>query len=171
MTVLPLVYYPDPLLRERCAPVEQITPEILQLLKDMEDTMYANDGLGLAAIQIGVLKRVVVIDVSQKTGEREPIYIINPELIETGGEETPYTEGCLSIPEIYEDIYRPNEARVRYMNEKGETVEISGVGLLAKALQHEIDHLNGVLFTDHLSKLKRDRALKKYQKLRKQIQE
>ncbi len=167
MTVRPIVYHPDPILRQTCAPVEAITPEIHTLLDDMLDTMYAAEGLGLAAIQIGVLLRVVVIDVAQKTGERLPIFMINPELVWSGGDVVPYLEGCLSIPEIYEDIDRPNQAHVCYKDRDGNMQEIKGEGLLAKALQHEIDHLNGVLFVDHLSRLKRSRALKKYQKLQK----
>jgi peptide deformylase len=166
MTVLEVSIHPDPVLRENCAAVETITPEILKLMDDMVDTMYDEDGIGLAAPQVGVAKRIAVIDVEpHEEGERgNPIKLINPEIIAKSETLTVLDEGCLSLPEMRVEVARPDEVTVRYMDEKGEIQEIHGTGLLAKCLQHEIDHLNGVLIFDYLSSLKRNMILKKYQK-------
>ena len=166
MTVRPLVVLPDPekVLRKVSEPVAAITDEIRALAKDMLDTMYDAPGVGLAAIQIGVAKRVVTIDTNKEEDARDPTVFINPEIIWSSEELRVYDEGCLSIPEFYGEVERPDRVRVRYMDLDGKTVEKEADGLLATCLQHEIDHLNGVLFIDHLSKLKRDRVIKKFAK-------
>jgi len=164
MTVRPLVTLPDPRLRQACEPVAAITDEIRDLAHDMLETMYDAPGVGLAAIQIGVAKRVITIDVSKSEEERRPLVLANPEIIWASEEQRVYEEGCLSIPEYYAEVERPDRVRFRYMALDGKTVEQDADGLLATCVQHEIDHLNGVLFIDHLSKLKRDRVIKKFQK-------
>jgi peptide deformylase len=164
MTVRPLVVLPDAKLRLVSEAVASITDEIRQLAEDMLDTMYDAPGVGLAAIQIGVPKRVVTMDVSKTEGERHPMVLINPEILWTSEEKRSYEEGCLSIPEYYEEVERPDRVRFRYQNLQGEIVEQDADGLLATCVQHEIDHLNGVLFIDYLSKLKRDRVVTKFKK-------
>ena len=164
MTVRPLVILPDAQLRRVSEPVTDITDEIRDLAADMIETMYDAPGVGLAAVQIGVLKRVVTIDASKDENAKNPTVYLNPEIVWASEEKRVYDEGCLSIPEFYGEVERPDRVRVRYMNLDGETVEQEADGLLATCLQHEIDHLNGVLFIDHLSKLKRDRVLKKFTK-------
>ncbi|MCB5173994.1 MULTISPECIES: peptide deformylase [Microvirga] len=164
MTIKPLVILPDPKLRVMSEPVKEITDEIRQLADDMLETMYDAPGVGLAAIQIGVPLRMVTMDVSKTEGEREPMVLINPEILWASEEKRVYEEGCLSIPEYYEEVERPDRVRFRYMNLKGEIVEQDAEDLMATCVQHEIDHLNGVLFIDHLSKLKRDRVMTKFKK-------
>jgi peptide deformylase len=164
MAIRPLVILPDPQLRLVSEPVASITPEIRQLAADMLDTMYDAPGVGLAAIQIGVPKRVITMDVSKSETEKVPMVLINPEVVWASEEKRVYEEGCLSIPEYYEEVERPDRVRFRYTNLDGETIEQDADGLLATCVQHEIDHLNGVLFLDHLSKLKRDRVITKFKK-------
>ncbi|GJE76825.1 MULTISPECIES: peptide deformylase [Methylorubrum] len=164
MTVRPLVILPDAQLRLVSEPVTEITNEIRTLAADMVETMYDAPGVGLAAVQIGVLKRVVTIDASKDETARNPTVYLNPEIVWSSEEKRVYDEGCLSIPDYYGEVERPDRVRVRYMNLDGQIVEQEADGLLATCLQHEIDHLNGVLFIDHLSKLKRDRVLKKFTK-------
>ena len=164
MTVRPLVILPDAQLRLISEPVAAVTDEIRTLARDMIETMYDAPGVGLAAIQIGVAKRVVTIDTSKDEMARNPTVYLNPEIVWTSEEKRVYDEGCLSIPEFYGEVERPDRVRVRYMNLDGQSVEQEADGLLATCLQHEIDHLNGVLFIDHLSKLKRDRVMKKFTK-------
>ncbi|MDQ4135638.1 MAG: peptide deformylase [Pseudomonadota bacterium] len=164
MTIRPLVILPDARLRVVSEPVAEITDEIRRLADDMLETMYDAPGVGLAAIQIGVPKRVITMDVSKSETERQPMVLINPEILWTSEEKRAYEEGCLSIPEYYEEVERPDRVRFRYINLQGETVEQEADGLMATCVQHEIDHLNGVLFIDHLSKLKRDRVVKKFTK-------
>ena len=171
MAIRPLVILPDAQLRLVSKPVEAITPEIKALVADMFETMYDAPGIGLAAIQIGVPLRVVTIDLSKpeaKEGEepepRKPQVFINPEIIWSSEEVSAYEEGCLSIPEYYEEVERPAEVKVRFMDLDGNTQEIAADGLLATCPQHEIDHLDGVLFIDHLSRLKRERVTKKFAK-------
>ncbi|MBK8007320.1 MAG: peptide deformylase [Rhizobiales bacterium] len=159
-----ILQLPDPVLRKVSTPVQKIDAEIKKLIKDMFETMYDAPGVGLAAIQIGVAKRVVTIDATRGDDEKDPMVFINPEIVSVSEEKDSKEEGCLSISEFYEEVERPSEVKVRYMDEKGETKEIDADGLLARALQHEIDHLNGVLFIDHISKLKRDRVTKKFTK-------
>jgi len=159
-----ILQLPDPILRRVSRPVAKIDDEIKKLIKDMFETMYDAPGVGLAAIQIGVPKRVVTIDATRGEDEKDPMVFINPEIISSSEDVDVKEEGCLSIAEFYEEVERPSAVKVRYMDEKGKTHEIEADGLLARALQHEIDHLNGVLFIDHISKLKRDRVTKKFTK-------
>jgi peptide deformylase len=163
MTIRPLVIIPDSKLRLVSEPVKEITSDIRQLADDMLETMYDAPGVGLAAIQIGVPVRMVTMDVS-KEEDREPMVLINPEIVWVSEEKRVYEEGCLSIPEYYEEVERPDRVRFRYMDLQGETIEQEADGLLATCVQHEIDHLNGVLFIDYLSKLKRDRVVTKFKK-------
>jgi peptide deformylase len=167
MALREILIVPDPRLKKECEPVTEVNDEIKTLLDDMLETMYAAPGIGLAAPQIGVMKRVVVMDVSDDKDKPEPLKLINPEIIWESEETSIYQEGCLSIPEQYADVERPAEVGMRYMDENGETHEIEADGLLATCIQHEIDHLDGVLFTDYLSALKRNMILKKVQKLQK----
>ena len=164
MPIRPLLVLPDPRLRLKSEPVKDISEEVRALARDMLDTMYDAPGVGLAAIQIGVPRRVVTMDVSKSETERQPLVLVNPEVIWSSEETRTYEEGCLSIPEYYEEVERPERVRFRYTNLEGETVEADADGLLATCVQHEIDHLNGVLFIDYLSKLKRDRVTKKFSK-------
>ena len=164
MTIRPLVILPDPRLKLVSEPVGPITDEVRTLVADMFETMYDAPGVGLAAIQIGVAKRVVTIDTSKEEGVREPRVFIDPEIVWSSEEKRVYDEGCLSIPEYYSEVERPDRVRVKFRDLDGREQEIEADGLLATCIQHEIDHLNGVLFIDHLSKLKRDRVMKKFAK-------
>lgn len=164
MSIKPLVIIPDSKLRLVSEPVKDITSEIRRLADDMLETMYDAPGVGLAAIQIGVPMRMVTMDVSKSDDERQPMVLINPEITWASEEKRVYEEGCLSIPEYYEEVERPDRVRFRYLNLQGEVVEQEADGLLATCVQHEIDHLNGVLFIDYLSKLKRDRVMTKFKK-------
>ncbi|WP_020179394.1 peptide deformylase [Methylopila sp. M107] len=166
MAAAPLVYLPDPKLRLVSAPVSASDAEVKALVKTMFDTMYDASGIGLAAIQIGVEKRVVTIDLAGKDEEPQPLVLINPEIVSASEEFSVYDEGCLSIPDYYEEVERPAEVTVRYLDETGATQELATSGLLAVCVQHEIDHLNGVLFIDHISRLKRERVVKKFEKAR-----
>jgi peptide deformylase len=172
MTVLAIVEIPDPRLRAVSTPVETVDDATRTLVADMIDTMYDAHGIGLAAIQVGVAKRVLVIDLQEQEGEdgkpiREPHAYINPEILSVSEELSVYNEGCLSIPEQYAEVARPAACRVKWLDEQGATHEEDLDGLLATCMQHEIDHLNGVLFIDHISRLKRDMVIKKLNKLRK----
>ncbi len=167
MALRKIITIPDPQLRLVSKPVQAIGKDVLALADDMLETMYDAPGIGLAAIQIGVPERVVVIDVARKDDPKDPMVFINPEIIGRGEEMNVYEEGCLSIPEYYEEVTRPATVRVRYLDRNGKVAEIEADGLLATCLQHEIDHLDGRLFIDHLSKLKRDRVIKKFAKLAK----
>ena len=164
MTIRPLVILPDSKLRLVSEPIKEITDEIRQLAEDMLETMYDAPGVGLAAIQIGRPVRMVTMDVSKSEEERQPMVLINPEILWASEEKRVYEEGCLSIPEYYEEVERPDRVRFRYMDLNGQTIEQDADGLLATCVQHEIDHLNGVLFIDYLSKLKRDRVMTKFKK-------
>jgi len=165
MAKRPILILPDPLLRKVAAPVERVDDRVRQLAEDMLETMYDAPGIGLAAPQVGVLERVVVCDVVTEEGaEPEPRVLVNPEVIARHEETKVYEEGCLSIPEYTEDVTRPAQVTVRFTDLQGEERELQADGLLAVCLQHEIDHLNGVLFIDHLSRLKRERVIKKFQK-------
>ena len=166
MAILEILEIPDPLLREISAPVEQIDAETHILIADMFETMYDAPGIGLAAIQVGVPKRLMVIDLQEEEGEdgkpvRNPRVFINPVLTEPSEDVSVYNEGCLSIPEYYAEVTRPASIRAQWTDEKGADHDERIEGMLATCLQHEMDHLEGVLFTDHLSKLKRDMAMKK----------
>lgn len=165
MAIRPILLIPDPRLKTEAEPVTDITDEIRALAADMLETMYDAPGIGLAAVQIGVMKRLLVIDVAGKDEPRAPMVVINPEITWESDEEfSIHEEGCLSIPDYYEEVERPAKIRVRYTDLDGKTQEIEAEGILATCLQHEIDHLDGVLFIDYLSKLKRDRVMKKFTK-------
>jgi peptide deformylase len=169
MAIRPLVILPDSMLRKVSAPIGDITPEIRKLAEDMLETMYDAPGIGLAAIQIGEPVRLVTLDVSKKAEEgeeqaREPMVFVNPEVTWSSEELSSYEEGCLSIPEYYEEVERPARVKVSYRDLDGKAQEIEADGLLATCLQHEIDHLNGVLFIDYLSRLKRERVTKRFAK-------
>ncbi|WP_412777557.1 peptide deformylase [Thalassospira lucentensis] len=167
MALREILIVPDPRLKKECEPVSEVNDEIRQLLSDMLETMYAAPGIGLAAPQIGVMKRVVVMDVSDDKDKPEPLKLINPEIIWESEDTSIYQEGCLSIPDQYADVERPIEVGVRYLDENGKEQEIEADGLLSTCIQHEVDHLDGILFTDYLSALKRNMILKKVQKLQK----
>ena len=164
MTIRPIIVLPDARLRQRSEPVAEITDEIRTLARDMLDTMYDAPGIGLAAIQLGIPRRLVVIDLAKPEEEKKPIVLVNPEITWSSAEKRVYEEGCLSIPEYYEEVERPDRIRFRYRTLDGEAVDAEADGVLATCVQHELDHLNGVLFIDYLSKLKRDRVIKKFQK-------
>ena len=167
MALRKIITLPDARLRLKCAPVPAIDASIRALMDDMLETMYAAPGIGLAAIQIAVPKRVLVLDVAKREDENSapsPLCIVNPEILWTSEELSTYQEGCLSIPDFFEDVERPARVRARYLDHHGHTQEIEADGILATCLQHEIDHLNGILFIDHLSRLKRDRITRKFAK-------
>ncbi|AQX30027.1 peptide deformylase [Bartonella schoenbuchensis R1] len=159
-----LVTLPDPILREVSKPVEQIDLAIQKLADDMLETMYHAQGIGLAAIQVGVPLRMLVIDIAENNTPKNPLVVINPEILWLSDERNIYKEGCLSIPEYYAQVERPKRLRVRYSDREGKQTEIEADDLLATCLQHEIDHLNGCLFIDHISKIKRDMVIRKLKK-------
>ncbi len=164
MAIREIINLPDKRLRLISEPVKAVTPEIRALADDMFETMYDAPGIGLAAIQVAVPLRLITMDLAKKEGEKEPRVFINPEILSSSEELSVYEEGCLSIPEYYEEVERPAKVRVRFMDLDGKIHEEDAEGLYATCIQHEIDHLNGVLFVDYLSKLKRDRVLKKFTK-------
>jgi peptide deformylase len=164
MAIRDILTVPDPLLKQVSTPVETVDDGLRALMDDMLETMYDAPGIGLAAVQIGVPKRVIVMDISRGEGEREPRYFVNPEITWRSEETQPYEEGCLSVPEIYDEVERPARVKLRYLNYQGEPVEEEAEGIFAVCIQHEMDHLDGVLFIDHLSRLKRDRAVQKVKK-------
>jgi peptide deformylase len=178
MAVLEILEVPDPRLRDVAQPIAAVDDDIRALADDMLETMYAAHGIGLAATQLGIDKRILVIDLQERVNEdeekegegepvRDPRVVINPELLWVSDELSVYNEGCLSIPEQYAEVERPARCRVRWLDEKGATHEEELDGLMATCMQHEIDHLDGVLFIDHISRLKRNMVLKKLEKLRK----
>jgi peptide deformylase len=171
MALRDILILPDRRLRQVSEPVKKVDAGIRQLVEDMFETMYDAPGIGLAAIQVGAPKRVVTMDLAKKDDPKNPQVLINPEVIWASEEKAIYEEGCLSIPEYYGDVERPAQVKVKYLDLEGQTHELEASGLLATCLQHEIDHLNGVLFIDHLSRLKRDRVLKKFTKAAKRAAE
>jgi peptide deformylase len=168
MSTRPLVILPDSQLRLVSTPIVSVTSDVRRLADDMLETMYEAPGIGLAAIQVGVPQRLVTIDVSREGEDKNPQVFLNPEVVWSSEETSTYEEGCLSIPDYYEEVERPARVKVRYMTLAGEAAEVDAEGILATCLQHEIDHLNGVLFIDHISKLKRDRVVRKFTKLAKE---
>jgi peptide deformylase len=164
MTIKDIVILPDPLLRQVSKPVAKVGAGERKLFDDMLATMYDAPGIGLAAVQIGMPSRMLVIDLSKDGEERKPLFMANPEIIEKSEALSDYEEGCLSIPDFYEMVARPSEVKVQYLDRNSEAQEIVAKGVLATCIQHEIDHLNGILFIDHISKLKRDRVIKKFTK-------
>ncbi len=155
---------PDPRLRQASAPVERVDDQTRALMDDMLETMYAAEGIGLAAIQINVPKRIVVMDLATEAEARAPMYFVNPEILDPAEETSLYQEGCLSVPDFYEDVERPVRCRIRFLDYQGEAQTLDAEGMLATCIQHEMDHLNGILFIDHLSRLKRDRIIRKLKK-------
>jgi peptide deformylase len=164
MAILPIRVIPDPVLRVKARPVEAVDDALRAFLDDLLETMYAAPGIGLAATQVGVEKRVTVIDVAREGEPKAPIFLINPEITWRSEDRSVYEEGCLSIPDYYEDVERPAKIRYRHLDRNGALVEGEAEGLLATCIQHELDHLDGVLFIDHISKLKRDMVWKKFAK-------
>jgi len=195
MSVKPIITIPDPILRQASKPVERVDDELRLLLDDMLETMYDAPGIGLAAIQIGIPLRIVTVDVGERSideksaavdaddieedaesGESQdeppltpnPLFLINPEIITRSDQRSVYEEGCLSIPEFYAEVERPAICRIKYLDRAGKLQELEADDILATCIQHEIDHLDGTLFIDHISKLKRDRVVKKFTKMKKQ---
>ena len=167
MAIRPILIAPDPRLKAVSTPVETVDAEIRKLAEDMADSMYAAEGIGLAAVQIGVAKRIIVMDLDQKDGKKDWRVFINPKITWASEEMATFEEGCLSVPEIWDDVERPARIKAEYLDLDGKTVEIEADGMLATCLQHEMDHLEGVLFIDHFSRLKRSIALRKLAKAKK----
>ena len=164
MTIKPLIILPDPILRQVSKPIETIDSEVKKLADDMLETMYDAPGIGLAAIQIGVARRMLVLDVSKEGEDKKPLVFINPEVVSSSDARSVYEEGCLSIPDYYAEVERPAGITVKHLDRDGKEQVTEADGLLATCLQHEIDHLNGVLFIDHISKLKREMVIRKFTK-------
>jgi peptide deformylase len=164
MALRDIIVLPDKRLRLKSKPVPRIDGEVRKLVEEMFETMYKAPGIGLAAIQVGVPVRLVVTDLSKKEGEHEPRVFVNPEIASPSEEKSTYEEGCLSIPDVHEDVERPARVKVKYLDLDGKAHEEDAEGLFATCIQHEVDHLNGVLFIDHISKLKRDRIIKRFVK-------
>ena len=170
MALRDIIILPDKRLREKSEPVKAVDAQVRALVDDMFETMYKAPGVGLAAIQIGVPRRIVTVDIAKKDEPKNPQVFINPEIVWSSDEKAVYEEGCLSIPEIYSDVERPAQVKVKYLDLEGELHEIEANGLLSTCLQHEVDHLNGILFIDHLSRLKRERIIKKFTKVAKRAE-
>jgi peptide deformylase len=164
MALRDIIILPDKRLRLVSLPAKRIDAELRRLVDDMFETMYEAPGIGLAAIQVGVPQRVITLDLAKKEDPRAPQVFVNPQILWQSDEKAVYEEGCLSIPEFYEEVERPAQVRVKFLDLDGKEHEIEASGLLATCLQHEVDHLNGILFIDHISKLKRDRVIKKFSK-------
>ncbi len=164
MALREILVVPDPVLKQVSQPVEKVDDDLRALMDDMLETMYAAPGIGLAAIQVGVPKRVIVMDLAGPDEEKAPRFFVNPEILWASDETLPYEEGCLSIPDIFDEVERPGQVKLKYLNYQGEEVIEDAEGLFAVCIQHEMDHLEGVLFIDHLSRLKRDRAVAKVKK-------
>jgi len=167
MSIRPILTAPDPRLKAVAKDVDKVDAGVRALIDDMLETMYDADGIGLAAIQIGVTQRVIVMDLDQKEGKRKPRAFVNPKILWASDETATFEEGCLSVPEIWDEVERPAKIRVEYLDRDGKTQTLEADGLLADCLQHEMDHLNGILFIDHLSRLKRSIALRKLAKAKK----
>jgi peptide deformylase len=170
MTVKKILTEPDPFLRQKSQTVEKVDDDMRQLMDDMLDTMYNAQGIGLAAIQIGTPKRVIVIDLLKEKEKKNPLYFVNPEIVWSSKEEATYEEGCLSVPGQFAEIDRPNKCHVKYLDYDGNKRELKAEGLLATCIQHEIDHLEGILFIDYLSKLKKSLIAKKLSKQKKELE-
>ena len=170
MALRQILIEPNKILREKSLSVENVDKDIQILMDDMLETMYAAPGIGLAAIQVGIPKRVIVLDIKQKEGQKNPIYLINPEIIEKSKNNLTYEEGCLSVPGQFAEIDRPDKCHVKYLDYYGEKKEIKAEGMLATCIQHEMDHLEGILFIDYLSRLKKTMIIKKLSKQKKAIE-
>ena len=169
MSIRKIVIEPDPILRKKSDSLEKVDDEIRKLLDDMLETMYAAPGIGLAAVQVGILKRIIVIDISKDEEKKTPLFLVNPEIISRSKKTSVYEEGCLSLPGHFAEIERPAECQVKFIDYDGKEKELVADGLLATCIQHEVDHLNGVLFIDYLSKLKKDMIVKKLIKQKKEF--
>lgn len=167
MALLPILTAPDPALKKISEPVKQVDANVRKLMDDMLETMYQAPGIGLAAPQVGVLKRVIVLDLAREGEDPQPLRFANPEIVWVSDDDATYNEGCLSVPEHYADVVRPAACRVKYLDQDNKQQEVAADGLLATCLQHEIDHLDGVLFIDHLTALKRNIILRKLLKAKK----
>ena len=170
MTIRKILTEPDPFLRQKSTKVEIVDNEIRSLMDDMLETMYAAPGIGLAAIQIGVPKRVIVLDISKSEEKKNPQYFVNPEIITNSNPDASYEEGCLSVPGQFAEISRPDKCKIKFLNYDGEEKVLETEGLLATCIQHEMDHLEGILFIDYLSKLKKDMIAKKLSKQKKSLE-
>lgn len=168
MAILPILVAPHPVLKTKCKPVDAVTPELAKLMDDMLETMYDAPGIGLAAPQVGVSKRILVIDVARDDETPRPLKMANPEIIWQSDDLAVYEEGCLSFPEQYAEVQRPARVKVRFLDETNTQRELEADGLLATCIQHEMDHLEGIVFVDHLSTLKRSMILRKMKKAQKQ---
>tara|TARA_B100000609_G_C16992484_1_gene319435 strand:- start:120 stop:644 length:525 start_codon:yes stop_codon:yes gene_type:complete len=164
-----IVIEPDPILRKKSEILEKVDDDLRKLLDDMLETMYSAPGIGLAAVQVGILKRLIVIDVSKEKDKKNPLFLINPEIISKSENTSTHEEGCLSLPGHFAEIERPAECHIKYINYEGKEKEIKASGLLSTCIQHEVDHLNGILFIDYLSKLKKDMIVKKLVKNKKEL--
>ena len=160
---------PDPILRKKSEILEKVDDELRKLLDEMLETMYSAPGIGLAAVQVGILKRLIVIDISKEKEKKNPLFLINPEIVSKSERTSTYEEGCLSLPGYFAEIERPSECHIKYIDYEGKKKEIKASGLLSTCIQHEVDHLNGVLFIDYLSKLKKDMIIKKLAKHKKEF--
>ena len=170
MALRQILTEPNKVLRQKSLPVENVDKDLQILMDDMLETMYAAPGIGLAAIQVGVAKRVIVLDIEQKEGNKSPIFLVNPEIVEKSKNLSTYEEGCLSVPGQFAEIDRPNRCHIKYLDYNGEKKEINAEGMLATCIQHEMDHLEGILFIDYLSKLKKTMIIKKLSKQKKAIE-
>ena len=164
MAIREILVVPHPVLKQVSEPVPEVTAATRALMDDMLETMYAAPGIGLAAVQIGVPQRIIVMDLAREGEAPQPRYFVNPEILWASEETAPYEEGCLSVPEIYDEVERPSQVKLKYLNYQGEEIVEDADGLFAVCIQHEMDHLDGVLFIDHLSRLKREQAVKKVKK-------
>ena len=169
MTIKKILIEPDPILRKKSDPVQAVDDHVRKLMDDMIETMYKAPGIGLAATQIGILKRIVVIDISKDDEKKNPLFIVNPEIINQSKNTSIHEEGCLSLPGQFAEIERPAECTLKYIDYHGKEKKLKANGLLATCIQHEVDHLNGILFIDYLSKLKKDMIIKKLVKHKKEI--
>jgi peptide deformylase len=170
MAIKPILTAPDPRLKKKSLPVASVDAEVRQLMDDLLETMYAAPGIGLAAPQVDVLKRVIVLDIEREDTKTGPLFMANPEIVEASDDDATYEEGCLSVPEHYADVVRPAKVTVRYLDRDNAKQELTCEGLLATCIQHEIDHLDGILFVDHISSLKRNMILRKLLKARKEAE-
>ena len=169
MTKRKIITEPDIILRKKSVNLEKVDDDLRALMDDMLETMYAAPGIGLAGVQIGILKRLIVIDVSKDEEKKSPLFLINPEIISKSSNTSVYEEGCLSLPGYFAEIERPAECQIEYIDYHGKKKKMKASGLLATCVQHEVDHLNGILFIDYLSKLKRDMVIKKLIKNKKEL--
>ena len=170
MTLRQILTEPNEILRKKSLPVDSVDKDLQILMDDMLETMYAAPGIGLAAIQVGIPKRIIVLDIEQKEGQKKPLFLVNPEIIQKSKNLSTYEEGCLSVPGQFAEIDRPDKCHVKYLDYFGEKKEINAEGMLATCIQHEMDHLEGILFIDYLSKLKKTMIIKKLSKQKKALE-